>query len=223
MTDNYDVIVIGSGPGGEGAAMKAAKEGKRVAVVGSGPAGLAAGWPVPTATDKSHRITGNEISGLSISLPVHVADPVQRAKLVALATRIAKEDHEIMGPELYGRMMAYLPTAFAPAAFRWLGRHDVPNKLMNVAVSSVVGPRQRGHFGGATVSEIYSTGVLSPGAPVNITVWSYVDQLGIAVLTDDQTFHEAHEATDALTKAFSELRSAADISAQAANTASSAE
>jgi WS/DGAT/MGAT family acyltransferase len=178
---------------------------------------------VPTATDKSHRITGNEISGLSISLPVHVADPVQQAKLVALATRIAKEDHEIMGPELYGRMMAYLPTAFAPAAFRWLGRHDVPNKLMNVAVSSVVGPRQRGHFGGATVSEIYSTGVLSPGAPVNVTVWSYVDQLGIAVLTDDQTFHEAHEATDAFTKAFSDLRSAAGISAQAANTASSAE
>ncbi|MDA0744930.1 MAG: Si-specific NAD(P)(+) transhydrogenase [bacterium] len=31
--DKYDVIVIGSGPGGEGATMKASKEGKRVAVV----------------------------------------------------------------------------------------------------------------------------------------------------------------------------------------------
>ncbi|HRE53398.1 MAG TPA: Si-specific NAD(P)(+) transhydrogenase [Candidatus Competibacter sp.] len=30
---NYDVIVIGTGPGGEGAAMKAAKEGKSVAVI----------------------------------------------------------------------------------------------------------------------------------------------------------------------------------------------
>ncbi len=29
----YDVIVIGTGPGGEGAAMKAAKEGKAVAVI----------------------------------------------------------------------------------------------------------------------------------------------------------------------------------------------
>jgi len=67
-------------------------------------------------------------------------------------------------------MMGYLPTAIAPAAFRWLGQRDAPNKMMNVAVSSVVGPRERGHFGGAPVSEIYSTGVLSPGAPVNITV-----------------------------------------------------
>ena len=92
---------------------------------------------VPTATDKSNRITGNEISGLMISLPVHIADPIERARLVALATQIAKEDHEILGPELYGRLMAYLPTAFAPATFRWLGRQDIPNKLMNVAVGSV--------------------------------------------------------------------------------------
>jgi diacylglycerol O-acyltransferase len=167
---------------------------------------------VPTATDKSNRVTGNEISGLSISLPVHIADPAERVRLVALATRIAKEDHEILGPRLYGRMMCYLPTAVAPAAFRWLARREAPNKMMNVAVSSVVGPRERGHFGGAAVSEIYSTGVLSPGAPVNITVWSYVDQLGIAVLTDDRTFKDPHEATDALIAAFDELRSAAEVS-----------
>jgi diacylglycerol O-acyltransferase / wax synthase len=166
---------------------------------------------VPTATDKSDRVSGNELSGLSVSLPVHIADPAERARLVALATRIAKEDHEILGPRLYGRMMAYLPTAIAPAAFRWLARREAPNKLMNVAVSSVAGPRERGHIGGAPVSEIYSTGVLSPGAPVNITVWSYVDQLGVAVLTDDQTFGDAHDATDALSSAFAELRSAAGI------------
>ncbi|UMB70357.1 WS/DGAT/MGAT family O-acyltransferase [Mycobacterium paraterrae] len=167
---------------------------------------------VPTATDKSDRVTGNEISGLSISLPVHVADPVERAQLVALATKIAKEDHEILGPRLYGQLMGYLPTAIAPAAFRWLGRRDAPNKVMNVAVSSVPGPRERGHFAGAPVSEIYSTGVLSPGAPVNITVWSYVDQLGVAVLTDDETFDDPHEATQALSEAFSELRCAAGLS-----------
>ncbi|HET7157716.1 MAG TPA: FAD-dependent oxidoreductase, partial [Burkholderiales bacterium] len=33
MRDEYDVIVIGSGPGGEGAAMTAAKGGRRVAVI----------------------------------------------------------------------------------------------------------------------------------------------------------------------------------------------
>ena len=30
---DYDVLVVGTGPGGEGAAMKACKEGKRVAII----------------------------------------------------------------------------------------------------------------------------------------------------------------------------------------------
>ena len=165
---------------------------------------------VPTATDKSpDRVTGNEISGLSISLPVHVSDPLERVRLVALATGMAKEDHELIGPELYGRLMTYLPTAFAPSAFRWMSKRDGQNKMMNVAVSNVPGPRERGHFGGAPVSEVYSTGVLSLGAPVNITVWSYVDQMGIAVLTDDRTFGDVHEATAALVEAFAEIHRAA--------------
>ena len=32
-TENFDIVVIGSGPGGEGAAMMAAKHHKRVAIV----------------------------------------------------------------------------------------------------------------------------------------------------------------------------------------------
>src|SRR5512147_1200382 len=37
MNYDYDVIVIGSGPGGEGASMQAAKAGQRVAVVDDFP------------------------------------------------------------------------------------------------------------------------------------------------------------------------------------------
>ncbi len=65
--------------------------------------------------------------------------------------------------------------------------------------------------------------MLSPGAPVNITVWSYVDRLGVAVLTDDQTFDDPQEATDAIGAAFDELCDAAGVSAQPASTPSSTE
>jgi hypothetical protein len=47
---------------------------------------------------------------------------------------------------------------------------------------------------------------------MNITVWSYVDQFAISVLTDDLTLDDPHEATDALIDAFRELRSAAGLS-----------
>ena len=167
---------------------------------------------VPVSTDRSaDRITGNEISGLAVSLPVHIDDALERVRLTALAATRAKEDNELFGPLLHGRIMEYLPPQLSPALFRWQSRRTARNKIMNVAISNVPGPRQRGHIGGAPVSEIYSVGVLSAGSAFNMTVWSYVDQLDIAVLSDDRTFKDPHEATDAMVHAFGEIRRACGL------------
>ncbi len=107
--------------------------------------------------------------------------------------------------------MRYLPAAAAPAAFRWLAARNAHNKLYNIPISNVAGPRQCGHFAGAPVSEIYSAGPLTPGCAINITVWSYVDQLNISVIADDQTLTDTHQATDAMVQAFRELRRASGL------------
>ncbi|WP_422745970.1 WS/DGAT/MGAT family O-acyltransferase [Mycobacterium sp. WMMD1722] len=168
---------------------------------------------VPVSTDRSpDRVTGNEISGLAVSLPVHIDDPLERVRLTALASARAKESSELLGPSLPGRLMSYLPGALAPSAFRWQARHAKHNPLMNVAVSSVFGPRERGHLGGPPVTEIYSVGVLSAGSAFNMTVWSYVDQVDISVLSDDQTFDDVHEATDAMVHGLAEIRRVAGLS-----------
>jgi diacylglycerol O-acyltransferase / wax synthase len=168
---------------------------------------------VPVSTDRSaDRITGNEISGLAVSLPVHLDDPLERVRLTAVATNRAKEVNELFGPQLHGQMMEYLPPPLTPALFRWQSKRAARSMIMNVAVSNVPGPRQRGHIGGAPVSEIYSVGVLSAGSAFNMTVWSYVDQLDIAVLSDDRTFKDTHEATDAMIHAFGEIRRACGLS-----------
>ena len=167
---------------------------------------------VPVSTDQSpDRITGNEIGGLSVSLPVHIDDALERVRLTSLATARAKEDYELLGPKLQGQMMEYLPPPLTPALMRWQSKRAAHNRLMNVAVSSVPGPRERGHLGGAPVSEIYSIGVLSPGSAFNMTVWSYVDQVDISVLSDDKTFNDVHEATDAMVHGLNEIRLAADL------------
>ncbi len=167
---------------------------------------------VPVSTDLSpDRITGNEISGLAVSLPVHIDEPLERVKLTALATGRAKEENALLGPKLHGRMMEYLPPPLAPVLFRWQSKRAAHNSIMNVAVSNVPGPREHGHVGGATVSEIYSIGVLSAGSAFNMTVWSYVDQVDISVLSDDHTFKDVHEATDAMIHAFGEIRRACGL------------
>ena len=167
---------------------------------------------VPISTDQSpDRITGNEIGGLSVSLPVHIDDPLERVRLTSLATARAKQDYELLGPKLQGQLMEYLPPPLTPVLLRWQSKRAGHNRLMNVAVSNVPGPRERGHVGGAPVTEIYSIGVLSAGSAFNMTVWSYVDQVDISVLSDDLTFNDVHEATDAMVHGLNEIRSAAGL------------
>ena len=168
---------------------------------------------VPASTDRSpHRVSGNELGGMAVSLPTHVADPLERVRLASLATGIAKENNELFGPELYGKLITYLPPFAAPPAFKWLGRRDARNTLFNVPVSNVAGPRVRGHLAGAPVSEIYSAGPLIAGCGINITVWSYVEQLNISVIADDRTVDDTHEVTHAMVHALREIRAAAGLS-----------
>ena len=168
---------------------------------------------VPAATDTSpDRITGNALSTMLVSLPVHVDDPLKRVRLTAAATRVAKEKHQLLGPRTVGRWLEYVPPGVTIGTFRWMSKRRAPNQLLNLIVSNVPGPRHRGRIAGAVVTEIYSVGPVAAGAAVNITVWSYVEQLNISVLADDQTFKGTHEVTDAMINAFVAIRRAAGFS-----------
>ncbi|MGV0635868.1 wax ester/triacylglycerol synthase family O-acyltransferase [Mycolicibacillus trivialis] len=168
---------------------------------------------VPASLDTDpDRLTGNELGAMNVSLPVQIDDPLERLRLAALSSALGKEDFVALGPGLIKSWMEYLPPLLAPALFGWLSTRRAPSRLQNLTVSNVPGPRERGSVGGAMLREFYSVGPLLAGSALNITVWSYVDQLNIAVLTDDQTLRDPHEVTDAMVHAFRELRTAAGLS-----------
>ena len=170
---------------------------------------------VPVSTDLSRRrVAGNELGVMLVSLPVQVGDPLKRVQVTRLAAGIAKENYRLLGPTLFGQWSAYLPPVVASSAFRWLSRQTAQTKISNVPISNVPGPRERVHIAGAPMSELYSVGPLGTGCGINITVWSYVDQLNISVLADDLTVRDPHEVTDAMIRAFVEIRSAAGLSAE---------
>jgi diacylglycerol O-acyltransferase len=170
---------------------------------------------MPACFDSSpDRLAGNAFGYMMPSVPTHIDDPLERVKLTSLATSIAKEDYQLLGPTTMTEWMAYLPTAIAPPVFRWQENRADSATVMNLTISNVPGPRILGHVGGATLSEIYSVGPLVAGSGMNITVWSYVDRLSISVIVDDLTLGDPHEATDAMVHAFTELRVAAGLSAE---------
>ncbi|WP_204808590.1 WS/DGAT/MGAT family O-acyltransferase [Mycobacterium riyadhense] len=168
---------------------------------------------VPVSYDFSpERISGNHFSGMMVALPADIDDPLERVQACHENAVLAKESHQLMGPELISRWAAYWPPAPTEAMFRWMSGRDGQNKILNLNVSNVPGPRERGRVGGAVVTEIYSVGPLTAGSGLNITVWSYVDQLNISVLTDGATVKDPHEVTEALVADFIEIRRAAGLS-----------
>ena len=172
---------------------------------------LIAGVPVSFNTSPE-RLGGNEFSYMTPSLPVHVDDPEERVRLTSLGTAIAKENYKLLGPTTIASWLNYLPPSVTPSIFRRQSRRVESASIMNLTVSNVPGPRERGMVHGAVVTEIYSVGPIVAGSGMNITVWSYVDQLNISVLTDDRTLDDPHEATDAMLESFAQIRSAAGFS-----------
>lgn len=168
---------------------------------------------VPMSFDFSpERISGNRFTGVLMALPVDVDDPLERVRRASADAALAKESNQLIGPELVARWASYVPPAAVEALFRRLSDKDGQNKVLNLNISNVPGPRQQGKVGGATVTEIYSVGPLTAASGLNITVWSYVDQLNISVLSDTATVDDPHEVTDAMVQEFREIRRAAGIS-----------
>jgi diacylglycerol O-acyltransferase len=168
---------------------------------------------VPISFDFSpDRISGNKFSGMMVALPTDIQDPLERVRAAHDNAVSAKESHHLLGPELVSRWAAYWPPSGTEAMFRWLSNRDGQNKVLNLNISNVPGPRTRGRVGGALVTEIYSVGPLTAGSGLNITVWSYVDQLNISVLSDGATLKDPHEVTAAMIAEFVEIRRAAGLS-----------
>jgi diacylglycerol O-acyltransferase len=170
---------------------------------------------VPMSTDTSpERISGNALGTIVVSLPVHVADPLEWVRLARVGSTIGKENARLLGHELVSRWSSYAPPALTEWGFRRIATSESPNKLINVPISNVPGPREFGRIAGAPLAELYSVGPLTFGVGVNITVWSYVDQLNISVLADDATFEDPHEVTDAMIDAFALIGQAAGLRAK---------
>ncbi|MDF2823246.1 MAG: Diacylglycerol O-acyltransferase [Mycobacterium sp.] len=170
---------------------------------------------VPMSFDFSQeRISGNFFTGVLMTIPVDRADPLERVQQAHDAAVTAKESNNLIGPELISRWSNYMPPVAAESMFKWLDNHDGLSKVFNLNISNVPGPREHGRVGGALVTEIYSVGPLTAGSGVNITVWSYVDEFNISVITDGATVGDPHEITSAMLEEFLEIRRAAGLSEQ---------
>jgi diacylglycerol O-acyltransferase len=171
---------------------------------------LVAGVPVatPAPGDEGPRLSGNRVSNLFTSLRTDVVDPVERLRAISAVTRSAKEIHELMGTETLAQWMEVTPPGpFAGvmrlySRLRLADRHRPP---INLVVSNVPGPRQPLYIAGARLDGIWSVGPILEGVGLNVTVWSYLDNLNVGVIACRDQVRDPHEITDGMGTALDEL------------------
>jgi diacylglycerol O-acyltransferase len=170
---------------------------------------LTAGVPVGTdVLSGQARLGGNRVSNLFTCLHTDVDDPVQRLLAISRTTRAAKEVQQTLGADMLADWSQFTPPApfrafmRAYSKRRHADRHPAP---FNLVVSNVPGPREPVSFGGARMTEMFSVGPILEGIALNVTVWSYLDQMHFSLLSCPDNIADVRAIATRLPVALSEL------------------
>jgi len=161
------------------------------------------------------RLWGTAATNRTFLLPTHLADPVERLRAANAQTKAVRASVDARPVQREEWFDLAPPLVLAPMLrlARLMGQR-VRGALI---VSNVKGPREKRYFGGMGVENFISCGHLKYAAGVNITVWSYADQLNFAVYGCARTLPDAELFTQRLQSAFDELRQATGVSSTPAN------
>ena len=185
---------------------------------------------VPVGADEpgARREMGNRVTSLFSMLHTEIEDPLERLYAIKANTEQGKEILDVFGKHQWGDLMEYVP----PALMTWHCRRNFRLKPANkpdyhvnsnLVISNVPGPREllaNDSYG--ELSALYSGGVLGEGMALNVTVWSYVDQLNFGALACARAMPDLRLLTDAIPLAVKELQLAAETAGAADETAGTA-
>ena len=142
---------------------------------------------VPVAVRGGDDSTGhgvNQLSGMLVSLATDIADPLARLAAIAQGSRVAKDQHRVLGEDLFSELATLgVPALLGPIG-RAVRRLGLTSKFppFSVVVSSFPGPSFPLYCGGAELLAYHPFGPVIDGAALNITAMSYRGQLGFGLL-----------------------------------------
>lgn len=174
---------------------------------------LVATCPVSVRTDEDS-VGANQVSAMFVTLPTHLDDPVERLMAIRENTKGAKEEHKAVGATMlqeWAELAA--PNVFHQAARLYTGMKlaNVHPVVHNLVVSNVPGPPFPLYFAGARLVAMHPLGPVMDGAGLNITVLSYLDDVGFGFIACRQMTPRLWDLAAAVSDATAELRKAAEI------------
>ncbi len=161
---------------------------------------LVALMPFSTREPGDNPMWGNHVYMMWVRLRTDVADPVERLRAARGEAALTKE--EMMGTKgaRIDDMTELGPPVFSTVLTKFVQflARTTKKPLYNVVMSNVAGPSEPLFAGTHPVSAFYSVANISEDMPLNMTMWSYVDQLNFSLLSCAKQIPDLWTITDGI-------------------------
>jgi len=141
---------------------------------------------VPVSTDPGAvRLSGNRVDNIYVTIGTDIADPAARLAQIHDGVRASKEVRSRLGHDLLEQRADVVPPQlYQPTVRLWSRSHaaNVVHPPLNLILSNVAGPKEPIRIGPVTLEALYSVGPILEGIGLNITAWSYEDELGVSLI-----------------------------------------
>ena len=178
---------------------------------------LIAGVPVSTRGDESAAMGANLLSAMFVPLATDVEDPVARLLAIHEATKGAKEDFKAIGADRLQDWAEFSGPRLFGLAMRLYSRMELADRhppAINYLVSNVPGPPIPLYFAGGRLVGLYPMGPVIDGMGLNVTVLSYMDEIGFGFVACRELIPDLWELADGIATALAELTEAVGTTAE---------
>jgi WS/DGAT/MGAT family acyltransferase len=173
---------------------------------------LVAAVPVSIRTEAESGAMGNKVSAMLVSLASTLDDPAERLRAIVAGSNHAKAQDKVFGVRQLAEWAEVISSGLITRGARFASRLKLLERLPplhNVMVSNFRGPPFPLYFAGARMLAAYPMGPIMDGAPLNITVQSYMDTLFFGLVACREALPEVWDVARYLDDAIDELSKAA--------------
>lgn len=161
---------------------------------------MRAGVPVSTRPSGDAQSMGNRLTQLVVPLPVDVADPVARLRIVQDAMTGLKESREALGAEIIAGTQDFAP----PTILARSTRLNFSTRAYNVLVTNIPGPQMPLYLLGRELHEVYPLAFLAGDRAAALAAMSYNGIVGFGLIGDYDALADIDALADGLRESLDE-------------------
>jgi len=170
--------------------------------------------PVSIRSENEHGELGNRLTAMRGPLPVGVADPVERLRLVSAAMDGLKASKQPLGAEAIWGLNDWFRDFAPPLLLGPTASINFSTRLFNLLVTNFPGPQMPFYVLGRELTGVYPVGFLPARHALALAIISYNGRLGFGLLADRDSVPDSERIAAYLDQSVDELLAATRVASR---------